>query len=171
MSRKISTPLTIFTLLAITACGGTTEPSELPEHPGEAGRLTLEGIDMDLDGVRDDVQIHIHEQNHDLPDVIAPLLHMAKYRQQAIIDYDDDGVLEESYLDTHLHTMECIKLIDPAGYGKRITLLEQATLNTGERWKTALRLDAAIASGQAIARPSVTVLDCQDVMSIPASDK
>jgi len=36
--------------------------SILPPDPGEAGKATLEGIDSDSDGVRDDVQIAIHDR-------------------------------------------------------------------------------------------------------------
>jgi hypothetical protein len=34
----------------------TVDPFKLPPDPGDAGKQTLQGIDVDLDGVRDDVQ-------------------------------------------------------------------------------------------------------------------
>lgn len=37
----------------------TVDPFKLPPDPGEAGKQTLQGIDSDNDGVRDDVQRHI----------------------------------------------------------------------------------------------------------------
>jgi len=37
----------------------TTIPVVLPPDPGEAGKATLTGIDVDRDGVRDDLQRYI----------------------------------------------------------------------------------------------------------------
>ena len=41
---------------------GETSNNNLPADPGDAGKATLQGIDSDNDGVRDDVQIGIAER-------------------------------------------------------------------------------------------------------------
>ena len=43
-------------LIVLPACGSSEPDDGLPPDPGEAGRATLEGIDSDEDGLRDDVQ-------------------------------------------------------------------------------------------------------------------
>lgn len=54
-----SGPGTFITVTIVGAGGGSLPPSNLPPDPGENGKLTLEGIDSDADGVRDDVQRYI----------------------------------------------------------------------------------------------------------------
>lgn len=60
----------IFISLSLTACGsggGSSDTSTtLPPDPGEAGMVTLEGIDSDNDGVRDDIQRWIALENDDV---------------------------------------------------------------------------------------------------------
>lgn len=61
----------------------------LPKDPGEAGKATLEGIDSDNDGVRDDLQRFIALTFTDSAKHRALLSLFAKTFQQIVIDADD----------------------------------------------------------------------------------
>jgi hypothetical protein len=59
--------------------------------PGEAGKLTLEGIDSDKDGVRDDVQIWINKKFPvaSKPNTNKAFQQLAKYSQLTLKNYQD----------------------------------------------------------------------------------
>lgn len=65
------------------------DDSGLPPDPGEAGKATLEGIDSDNDGVRDDVQRYIALTYPDSERTRAALTQYAKVRQNSLLDADD----------------------------------------------------------------------------------
>jgi hypothetical protein len=55
----------------------TDVPIVLPPDPGEAGKLTLEGIDSDHDGVRDDLQreiVYMYPQNDEVRRVLRAMV-------------------------------------------------------------------------------------------------
>ncbi len=58
----------------------------LPPDPGEAGKKTLEGIDSDNDGVRDDIQRYIVLNNPESEKLRAGLFQMAQALQRVIIE-------------------------------------------------------------------------------------
>lgn len=59
--------------------------ANLPPDPGEAGKKTLEGIDADGDGVRDDIQIYIAENYGYSERAVAALRLIAKAKQTELI--------------------------------------------------------------------------------------
>lgn len=59
--------------------------SDLPPDPGEAGKATLEGIDSDNDGVRDDIQRYIALTYPESEKVRVGSLQLAKAMQIAIL--------------------------------------------------------------------------------------
>jgi hypothetical protein len=61
----------------------------LPPDPGEAGKATLEGIDSDSDGVRDDIQRYIALTYSDSEKTQAALTQYAKVTQAALLNADD----------------------------------------------------------------------------------
>ncbi len=72
--KKAYLALAICLVVAVTGCKedikvevndppATDTSPNLPPDPGEAGKATIEGIDTDKDGVRDDVQIAIYERH------------------------------------------------------------------------------------------------------------
>jgi len=61
----------------------------LPPDPGEAGKATLEGIDSDNDGVRDDIQRYIALTYVGQEDLIKALRHMAIYMQKFLLDAEN----------------------------------------------------------------------------------
>ncbi len=60
-------------------------PTNLPLDPGKAGKATIEGVDADDDGVRDDVQIAIHQRHSDNEEARKALRQQAMSLQSAII--------------------------------------------------------------------------------------
>lgn len=78
IKRKLKAISLLIGCALITSCGGggdttdtaappVTNPpvSNLPPDPGETGLQTIEGIDSDLDGIRDDLQIYIFNRFSD----------------------------------------------------------------------------------------------------------
>lgn len=64
----------------------------LPKDPGEAGKATLEGIDSDNDGVRDDIQRYIALKFTDSAKFKALMTQHAKTMQSAILVADDKAL-------------------------------------------------------------------------------
>ncbi|PJE64720.1 MAG: hypothetical protein COU90_00395 [Candidatus Ryanbacteria bacterium CG10_big_fil_rev_8_21_14_0_10_43_42] len=62
----------------------------LPPDPGEAGKVTLEGIDSDGDGVRDDIQRYIALTYLDSEKTRAALTQLALSIQDALLDADSE---------------------------------------------------------------------------------
>lgn len=56
-------------------------PPGFPPDPGEAGRKTLQGVDLDGDGIRDDVQRWIHALYPDAPEKRLAFRQWARYFQ------------------------------------------------------------------------------------------
>jgi hypothetical protein len=90
------------TLKLRTANGTSTQAQALPivltvgnllypPDPGEAGQATLEGIDSDEDGVRDDIQRYIEVTYPEEPIVRAGLHQFARPLQLALRDADSEG--------------------------------------------------------------------------------
>ena len=79
----------------------TDVPVTLPPDPGEAGKLTLEGIDSNNDGVRDDLEreiVYMHPQNEEVRRVLRA---MVKKGQEVILtdgDHEHFKGLKISYI-------------------------------------------------------------------------
>jgi hypothetical protein len=69
----------------------TISPIPLPPDPGEAGKATLEGIDSDNDGVRDDIQRYIVLTYPESERTRAALVQSAHSIQEALVKADDVG--------------------------------------------------------------------------------
>jgi hypothetical protein len=65
----------------------TFSPIALPPDPGEAGKVTIEGIDSDGDGVRDDVQRWIALTYPDVETLRALLTGYFIIQQRSIVDF------------------------------------------------------------------------------------
>ena len=63
-------------------------PPGFPPDPGETGKQTIQGIDSDHDGVRDDVQRWIYAFVPKEPKKQMALRQMARYFQQYALDND-----------------------------------------------------------------------------------
>ena len=82
----------------------------LPPDPGDAGKATLEGIDSDGDGVRDDIQRYIVLTYPDSEKTRAGLTQYARAVQQTLLDADDE---ERSLANAHdrKRVLDCLRYI------------------------------------------------------------
>jgi hypothetical protein len=104
----------------------------LPPDPGEAGKATLEGIDSDNDGVRDDIQRYIALTYPDSEKTRAVLIQFAKPAQQMLIDAEDK-VLTIRHSVAKTHAISCAYYIRPLDAGDIILKLKSQLLNTEAR--------------------------------------
>ena len=81
---------------------------QLPPDPGEAGKQTLEGIDSDHDGVRDDMQRWIAVSQQEAPAVRAALRQMVRAQQAYILKADSDIDVVLANADKQSMANECL---------------------------------------------------------------
>ena len=67
----------ILLAIILVACDSKTS-NQVAVDPGEAGKKTIEGIDRDSDGVRDDLQVWIQTEFSDSREVQLAVREMAK---------------------------------------------------------------------------------------------
>lgn len=111
-----------------------------PPDPGEAGKATLEGIDSDGDGIRDDVQRYIQLTHPDAPAVRAGLGQYARGLQTALLVATDR---EESRrvakeLDRADECLEHFVGFDAYAFGDDVTI---EMLNTEARSRAYISFD------------------------------
>jgi len=117
--------------VTITVIEGNDEG--LPPHPGEAGKLTLTGIDSDNDGVRDDVQIAISHRYQDDVNARFASREFAKAIQNSLIAYElnDSNMIYDSFE----QTLTAVDRLDSLSefMDEDTTLIEMLMQNTPER--------------------------------------
>ena len=74
----------------------TVDPFQLPPDPGEAGTQTVEGIDSDTNGIRDDVQRYIALTFRESPSNRVALYQLAKSDQELLLAPNSDSAYEAS---------------------------------------------------------------------------
>lgn len=113
----------------------------LPPDPGEAGKASLEGIDSDGDGLRDDIQRYIALTYTDSPKTRAALRQAALALQKIILESpEEEGSLRNTELEAR--ASECIRYVQPVD-GRRIdNLLMAEFLNTPARSRAYLEYNA-----------------------------
>jgi hypothetical protein len=117
--------------------------SGLPPDPGEAGMATLEGIDSDQDGIRDDIQRYIALTYPDSQKTRAALRQFALAFHKAILESPD----EESALrntEVEARASECLWYIHSEDSIKMSDLLMAEFLNTMERSRAYLTYNAKL---------------------------
>jgi hypothetical protein len=116
----------------------------LPPDPGEPGKATLEGIDSDRDGVRDDIQRLIGFMQLS-PQQRAVMFRLASAMQQTI---RRTGTADQTaYLvRNELIINRCLSYLLGEQYSATANGLDAAVLNTIERTKVYLTADAAFAT-------------------------
>ncbi len=110
----------------------------LPPDPGAAGRQTLQGIDSDHDGVRDDLQRLIHLTYPGAASTITALEQAAKTVQSALVDAGSHGPAVD-HATQMLRNFECLSAIRPGDSNAVSKRLLAAALNTEERGLAYLR--------------------------------
>ncbi|MGY4613324.1 hypothetical protein ACVWWY_001414 [Thermostichus sp. OS-CIW-38] len=139
----------------------------LPPDPGEEGKQTLEGIDADGDGVRDDVQRWIYRRYPNDELKRKAMLRYAKALQASIVNVDRDSrdQVRARVLD-RFRAIRCARLafgganefdlIDEVAEARRE--VEFQMLNTQERVIADLTVDAKF-SGQVVGAEEWTCTD------------
>jgi hypothetical protein len=139
----------------------------LPPDPGEAGKQTLEGIDADGDGVRDDVQRWIYRRYPNDELKRKAMLRYAKALQASIVNVDRDSrdQVRARVLDG-FRAIRCARLafgganefdlIDEVAEARREVQFQM--LNTQERVIADLTVDAKF-SGQVVGAEESTCTD------------
>ena len=120
-------------------------PVVLPADPGNAGKTNVVGVDSDADGVRDDVQIHIHGAYTD-PVSRKAATQLAKAFQDLLVGGSTaSGALTAT---ASLNAaIDCLYGLDPASFGERVEDVEGAVVNTGKRARAYARAGAFISGG------------------------
>jgi len=104
----------------------------LPPDPGEAGKTSLEGIDSDGDGIRDDIQRYIALTYPDTQRTRAALRQMVMALQKAILESPDvERALNNT--ETMHRASECLWYIHSERSISMTDLLMSEYLNTLER--------------------------------------
>lgn len=140
----------------------------LPPDPGEAGKATLLGIDVNNNGIRDDVERHVVLENMDKPEIIPPLLHYAALTQDAFRRHARGEAQPESYLDRAVHNLSCVDYVDPEQGFDRLLAMMDVVANTPERWIAKLKIDKAVAGGKGVSFEEVSEEECQNLLVLPS---
>ena len=150
-------------VLFLSACDGgggngsnnavnpSTIPEGLPPDPGEAGKLTVEGIDSDNDGVRDDIQRYIAIEYQDSEKTRRVLTDMAKADQEFLVNADDKNKVLEATA-TQSKQNSCAFYIDPDEAHQKLKKLKAEILNTEERIRAWIKADSHL-GGMAFSVP------------------
>jgi hypothetical protein len=122
---------------------GPPDSEGLPPDPGEAGKATLEGIDSDNDGLRDDIQRYIALQYSDSGKTRAALRQAALALQNIILNSSDEAnALRNTELEAR--ASECIRYIRPDDGRSIDNMLMAEFLNTKTRSRAYLVYDAKL---------------------------
>ncbi len=119
----------------------------LPPDPGEEGRLTIEGIDSDNDGVRDDVQIDIANRYPNNTNARLALRQLAKSLQKGFIAVKNNDSQVLNNISSEINAAsDCISAVSERT-NFDILFIENIMVNTNARSLTRIDLSAA-ASGK-----------------------
>ncbi len=125
----------------------------LPPDPGEAGKATLEGIDSDGDGLRDDVQRYIAFTFPDSARVRAAAAVYAK-KVQETFSVGNDRVKAMNLAAEINRSIECMNFAHGGNTYETLVIARRAgeslraeVLNTADRSRSYLAYDAQLAGG------------------------
>jgi hypothetical protein len=109
------------------------QSAELPPDPGEAGRATLAGVDVNDNGVRDDLERYIAQHFGADPRVRRAVANAVIATQQGILSTDDDESRAAQAM--LLQVGDCMGAIGPAlaPYGDALWRLRRLIDDTPER--------------------------------------
>lgn len=115
------------------ALATTSIPVSLPPDPGEAGKATLQGIDSDADGVRDDVQRYIVFSSPDSERKREALLQSAKASQSALLGSSQKPLAVQA-INAYLQGLDCLNYSVSIDEETSLRVsLRSAILNTRDR--------------------------------------
>ena len=113
--------------------GPAEQAVELPPEPGDAGRATLAGVDVNDNGVRDDLERYIAQHFGDDPRVLRAVANAVIATQHGILSTDDNE--SRSAQATLLRAGDCMGAVGPAlaPYGDALWRLRRLIDDTPER--------------------------------------
>ena len=154
MYRLLMVVLILLTV-SLVACDNDSpvEASEetLPPDPGEEGKITLEGIDSDEDGVRDDVEIQISFLTKD-ERVKAQLMVYARAKLYALNHSDDRQIVREQF-DIINNTLNCLSSYEGSNAFKIAKEVRNTIVNTKLRMIANNQANSQV-SGQSFSTPN-----------------
>jgi hypothetical protein len=122
------------------------DPFPLPPDPGEVGKQTLEGIDSDGDGVRDDVQRWIAMRFFDSPHALAGVTQYASAVQRSLVEADNRTASVANGKEI-LKAMVCLYYVRQNDARLIHNELRSITLNTEERTRAWFQAQAHLSGG------------------------
>ena len=132
----------------------------LPPNPGEAGKLTLEGVDSDGDGVRDDVQIAICRRYPEDMNKQNALKQKARAMQNMLISTKDENI-DEILKSREISSLSTYCLYnhfsDPTS---ELGFISDKIINTQERSEIYIDYNQAL-SGRIFGDPEGTDTPCE----------
>ncbi len=119
---------------------GFSFPKDFPPDPGEVGKKTIEGVDSDRDGVRDDVQRWIYARFPDDESKRKALGQMARSYQADLVVGPDDKDLDAINRETN-QALACMEKRFPKGIEDVVEgeYVQAKVLNTRQRTEQFLR--------------------------------
>jgi hypothetical protein len=118
--------------------------AKLPPDPGLAGKLTIEGIDSDKDGVRDDVQRYIAQRWGESERAVKAL-HLIAQSAQTRVQLADSVSQDEAYeISSKMgRLVDCyVRTVDPKVMQSRaIEAVSAEVTNTRERFERWLKFE------------------------------
>jgi len=125
---------------------------ELPSDPGEEGLLTIQGIDSDVDGVRDDIQRYIALTYPNEEKIRLALTEVAKHYQTLIMQNDSSNGALYKATNMARHS-ECLFFITGETARDYLAALRAEILNTIERIRLYNKYSESLAGEIIRARP------------------
>ncbi len=141
MKKSIHFCCSLLMFPLLLGCSGDLDG--LPADPGEAGKKTLEGIDSDNDGVRDDIQRYIAIEYPDSEKIRRVLTDKAKADQAFILNADDREKVLEANTEQG-KAIDCLWYIDPETASTNYKKLKAQVLNTEERIRAWIKADSQL---------------------------
>lgn len=126
---------------AVKPSADSSVNTNLPPDPGKEGEKTIVGIDLDADGVRDDIQRSIVLTYPEKPEVQKALFQQAKASQEYVRDADDSAKTFEN-AEKISRSLECLHFRDPENASSLIHKLHAELLNTKDRILASDRADS-----------------------------
>jgi hypothetical protein len=125
-----------------------TEPNPvpvLPQDPGSAGKLTIEGVDSDGDGLRDDVQIHICT-TYTQTATRAASIQLATAFQCLLVTGTEKPAARTAAASMN-RAIDCLYSLDGENFGNTVENVEGSVVNTEARTRAYAKAGSFLSGG------------------------
>jgi hypothetical protein len=151
MRKSTFAPLALVTALtlALSACVVEETPIENENPEPSEPALTVQGVDADKDGLRDDVQTYLHDTYSNSASnapALAASIQLAKAFQLLVVTGTDASHALTAGAAMN-RAIDCLYSIDPEKFGSRVDDVEGAVVNTGDRAQAYARAGAFLSGG------------------------